>query len=303
MKRFITNCLLFLLLFLGAFIIFHFTLEVQKKKIMRLPENVTKAFIGNSTIRYSVNDTIVKNSFNFARSTESLENVFAKLKLLHENNPQLDTIYLGFEDFLIYNSMFHSENTHPFFISEFSFDDIYHNFTTSNFKKNLFFYHAYDFAKIAPILKSYFDSVAVSDLNVGSAGSLRRKKLKEDIELYEKDSTYFRLQGSPPEINLYYLDKFVKYCKDENLNLVFLSPPKHSYIWNNDYYRKLKEERYPDIPLMDFMELELSDDCYGDCRHLNYMGSAIFSNLLEKTIEENKQVQKTVTNNDYPKQN
>ena len=64
---------------------------------MRLPENCYTVFVGNSHIECAINDTILKNSFNFGRSAEQMEFIYCKVKLLKKYN--VNRISLGVQSF------------------------------------------------------------------------------------------------------------------------------------------------------------------------------------------------------------
>ena len=53
-----------------------------RMQTLKLPNNENIVFLGNSHIECDINDAIVANSFNFARSNDYLEQTYCKLKLL-----------------------------------------------------------------------------------------------------------------------------------------------------------------------------------------------------------------------------
>lgn len=287
MRRFLINCLLFFFLFAGLFILFQYGLTRQKSKIMVLPENISKVFLGNSIVRYGVNDTIVDSSYNFGRGLERWELVYAKLKLLHDNNPGLDTVYIGFDDTILFNETVEKTSGHPFLVDEFSLSDILHNIWDGNFDRIFFVSHAYDFIKLRPILYSYFRYIDFKEMYLGSYQVKHGSRITEEMKI-PTDPPEGYYDRRIPELNIYYLDKIVEYSKNNNIKLTFISFPKFYNSWYRTHYRKLHAERYPDIPLIDWMEKEMPADFFYDNNHLNYNGAIQLSKELEEFLQENK---------------
>ena len=288
MRKFILNIIIFgcvLSIFCG---LLHYVLMYPQKKLMALHKDCTTVFLGNSTVEYSVNDSLVRSSFNFARGWESLVYVYAKLQLIKENNPQIDTVFIGFDDIILLNGELvgNSRMSHLYFVEKYSANDWIMNLkefsTESNYK---LINHIYHIRLTLPVIKSYFSKADIRDLKLGGYSWLVRDKLAQDIER-RKDS-----EGRPrktykdfPIICRYYVDNILDYCRKKDITVFFINIPKHKSVWADTVYRDIHREYYPDVPLIDCMQVLLPDSCFGDCIHLNYKGARMFAPILSKCI-------------------
>lgn len=253
-----------------------------RSRLLSLPEDIKTIYLGNSTVECAVNDNLIPGSFNFARSAEPMNYLYAKLKLMHKLNPQIDTVRISFDDIILFKTDLNYP-TRPslYFLDQFELSDWYENFSKNTFEKNTNgFTHLYDFNLIRPMLASYYSNTDRRQLDLGGYNRIKRQKLDIDIARHKDSIKVIRNINNIPELNLYYLDKMVEYCKNNRIVLEFFSTPKHNEVWNDSVYRALHRSRYPQITLLDYMQLQLPDSCYGDCSHLNDLGSDIFTTQI-----------------------
>ena len=284
MKKFLFSGFRFFIVLSVCLVLFHFILLYPEKKFFKLPSNVTTVFLGNSTIECAVNDSLLTNTLNFARSSESLEFAYAKLKLLKDNNPQIDTAFLGFDDIILFNKGFIPDHTNIYFTKNFNLNDVKFNFKGNYFNRNIFLSHLYDLNKIRPILNSYFmDSINIKNLGIGGYLWLDRKKLEIIPENNNKkiNSEDSLIEKTFPPLNKFYLDEIIEYCKENDITLIFLNTPKYHSVWKDSLYRQIHQTYYPEIKIIDLMEKIYPDSCYGDALHLNYKGARKFSKDFE----------------------
>ena len=70
MRKFILQSALFVLVCLILLICFHLTIQNLRNDYLKLPENVNKVFLGNSTFEYGINDSRISNAINFAQNED-----------------------------------------------------------------------------------------------------------------------------------------------------------------------------------------------------------------------------------------
>lgn len=289
MKKFILKSLFFLIVVVISFVVFWAILCSNRDKTLKLPDNCTIVFLGNSHMECAVNDTILKNSFNFGRSADKTEFIYSKVKLLKKYNPELDTIVIGYDNVLCYqsaDSAFNSVLYSPYFFDTHNLSTI-----TNLLKKSSFGYieshisRPFDWFKLFQFGKSFIDKgTNVKDLsNLGGYVYLERDKLNEDIK--RRGNIKINKNRSFDELSVYFLDETLKFCQENNMIVIFLCPPQHKESFLDSIsYRDYFMQNYNNIKFYDFKDMELPDSCFGDLDHLNYKGAKVFSEFLEKEI-------------------
>lgn len=283
MKRFLKNILAFIGVFVILLLCFTILLMDARDKYLRLPRETNKVFLGNSTVEYGVDDSRISGSVNFAQNGEPVDILYAKLKLLSRNNPQIDTIFVELDDIILYNRDLVSVVSNVIYYDAFDIEDWYNNFKHYNFERmTKFFSHSYDIIKLKPLLFERFNQHELINLGVGGYHKLYRDKLKEDIirQSKHKDSHIDNI----PQSSIYYFSKIVEFCNKNGIKVIFFNTPKHKCVWGGyNPYRKFWSSHFNDIPFLDFTHVVLPDSCYGDASHLNYMGAPVYTDSL-KTI-------------------
>ena len=287
MKRFLLYTLIFIVITATCLAIFGLIICSTRSQSFRLPNNENIVFLGNSHIECAVNDTIVKNSFNFALSNDYTEQVYIKLKLLKRYNSQIDTVIIGYDNVLL------SQNLDkpilgiisPYYYDQYTINDITEIIKQSSFKYvSSHFYEPFDSIKVGNILPSLWgENININNINnLGGYEYLVRDKLQRHIEL-EQSSQIRNLKFD--NLSIYFLDKTLKFCEQYDITPIFLFTPHHKsskldiHTYKNYYNRNLKHIKY-----YDFREMELNDSCFGDKNHLNYKGARIFSEYLETEV-------------------
>ena len=287
MKRFIVRLSMFLAVVLIAVALFTLLLLHPRNRLIALGDDVYGVFLGNSTVECGINDLMIPGTFNFARSAERIEYVYAKLKILKKYNPSINTAFVQFDDIIIGHTSAKTPHSHPIFIDAFSLRDIANNIKTFSFDRNAaYICHTYDVKNIRYLISANFREVNISQMQIGGYRYLIRDKLAENIEILEKDSDK---QTTPPlkfpMSNLYYYKAIVEFCQKNEIKLYFITTPRHPIYWRDSSYKHLKIEYFPDIPMIDYSHMQLPDSCFGDGVHLNYIGARIFSDSLATVIE------------------
>lgn len=292
MKQFIVKSFAFLTILAFVFYLFWVLICSTRPTNMKLPESERIVFLGNSRIEYAINDTILKNSFNFGRSAEPMECIYSKTILLQQYNPHLDTIIIEFDNYLLCygsNKGIHPKLYSPYFFDTYTLTDLFQMTITGSFEfiaSHL--YHPFQYLKLTDFIPSYIGyDCNVHDLNaLGGFNYSNRDKLELDINIQKKSKKEKNDNNTIhcDSMMCYFLDETIRFCKENDITVIFLSTPIHHKFSDSNYYKQFHNAHYSDIPFYDFQDMALPDSCFGDMVHLNHKGAAVFSEYLERNV-------------------
>lgn len=277
MKRFLLQSLVFTFFTAICFIIFWLIVCSNRDKALKLPDNTNIVFFGNSHLECAVNDSIVKNSFNFARSGENMAYTYLKIKTLYKFNKQIDTIFISYDNLVMSDSTYIDNMASPYYYDQLKTTDILKILTNKeclySFLSNIFHWK-----KFLYIIKK--DIHDLSEL--GGYRHSTRNKFHEHLQFSNKRNVKIE---SYSDLNTYFLSQIIDFCNHENIKVIFLFTPQHyNYYCDKEYYKKFYTGNYSNINFYDFREMHLPDSCFGDLNHLNYKGAKVFSEFLEKEV-------------------
>lgn len=282
-RKFLIHCLIFTVVMAAGLVLLNTAFNTLRPRMFDMQE-AHIALLGNSHVETSVNDSILTGSRNFARSAELAEFMYAKLKLLHKYNSQLDTVYVCFDEMIPFYKSYVDDIYSPSYYDMLTVSDWINIFRLGGFE-----YGSTHFARPFAITKMYDYMFATRATefnlrktdNIGGYMYLRRDKLQENIRRVKKSGQ----QPSTQPVSMYFLDRMAEYCRENDIQLIFICPPQHpSRGDNQQIYRSLHMSRYSDIPLVDCIDVTLPDSCYGDISHLNHRGARLFSRFLEDSV-------------------
>ncbi len=288
LKKFLIRSFIFAIVALICLAAVWLIICSTRHQLFRLPNNENIVFLGNSHIECAVNDTILKNSFNFARSSENMEQIYCKTKLLKRYNEQIDTIVIGYDNMLM------SQNLNkgiqgvysPYFYDAYNINDIVEIVSETSFDYVISHIHyPLHCEKIGQGLPAFYDSTinARNLSNLGRYEYLIRDKLEYDISrrnmIEEEPARVF------DNLSIYFMNKTIEFCEQNNITIIFLFTPYHNSLqadttYYNDFYRK----NYESIVFYDMRKYNLPDSCFGDTHHLNHKGAKMFSQYFEKEV-------------------
>lgn len=290
MKRFILRCLLFSLVTLFMLLAFWNLIVANESKLLKTDRNIV--ILGNSTIEYGINDSILSNSLNLGLNGDHIEYMYAKLKLIKKYNPQVDTVLILLDNIIVdkdINDSHNSELMHPFYFNCYSLDDIATTIRHTPFKWfSTYLAKPFSVLKIYIPLKSYFNDYDIKAVGIGGYYHLDRDKLAQDIQRFAEskandDTNQHDDNHKPNPIIIHFYSKLVDFCNKENITPIFITMP--IYPLSPSYsYRTFHEQYFSDIPLMDFYDLKLNDSLWADGTHLNTQGATEFSKILNDSI-------------------
>ena len=287
MIRFIRNCFLFSITVIVSLLIFLGAIDHTRKKTIHVEPDVHIAFFGNSQIESSVNDTLVAHSINWARSNEMPEFIYAKVKLLHKYNPQIDSIFIGFDNVLGFHydyDEFPYQISHPYIYDMFSFEDWLTIFRNSNYDHwSNFFLYPISWRKLKEIKDFHRPGQTLQNNRIlGGYVFLTRDKLAEHLQR-QKQKPYSRLYCS--DKTLYFFNRTIEYCKNHGIKIFFICAPQHPKVLHDlTSYKEEYKDHFSNIPFFDYVDWEMPDSCFADLNHLNYRGARVFSSFLNSQI-------------------
>lgn len=266
--------------------------------MVKIPfEEATNIVLGHSHPECALNDSIIDNFKNHARSGESVFYSYHKLVRIINENKKLENVFLDISNNQLTKRLPDKEiwrdssaNEYGMLFSYFSFNELQMLFQ-NNQMLSLF------------LIKDYIKRIFTNDFDYPSVRGgylyLERDKLQEQI----KNS----LKGEQSEkaklcmISIEYISKIIQLCDENNLNLYLVRMPLHrdylKYIdvIQDDLYFEVIEQYFSNQKFIDFKNFPLLDEDYGDLGHLNYKGAKKFSiwfddilknGLLEKTNKQ-----------------
>lgn len=250
----------------------------------KIDRNVTTAYMGDSSIAFSVNDSIIPTSYNIGRPAETPDWTYAKLKLIKKFNPEIDTVFVSLNDIGIRrNDHFTNNdfvNLRAFSIPEiivnindFLLEEGYSNSIISSFREN----------RTTEAIKNLY-RIRVTPENLYGYEPLDLEKLDVDLANDTSKKLILENQGSRLK-NLKYYKKIIEYCKNNNIQLYFITFPIHPDLWPILDYKGIYDDYLSEVNFIDCSHWVYPDSCYGDAIHLNHYGADLFTKELRKYIE------------------
>lgn len=265
MKSFLKQNFIRRLLILSIALVFLIVLfliaTTIKTKAFRIDDTIENVFMGDSHVRYAVNDSLIKLGLNLANSSESTYFSYFKLKRLLQLNPNIKTVYLGFSyhnisayyDQYTYgrysvapNYFFLLNITEQLKVMKWSFKRLFPfllntlKFGTKNWMNKNTFQGGFD---------NPFTNVSASETTMNE---------RLDFQYYSDGMLY-----SFSHLNLTYFNNIITLCNKKNVKLIILNTPLHNYYLTkvpakfvNKYDSLITSKG---IEVMDLSQTELAD--------------------------------------------
>lgn len=307
MRYFINRILIFILsiIILIGLVIMSTNIKINNKHIFNLSKNIKFIILGHSHPEGAFNDSLIANSKNLAQSGELYFYTYLKTKKILSENKQIKIVFLEFTNNEIINDMEKwttSEDQLVYRIPKYApimNKDDYQYIIPKNpiaflkampvvFRNNMntlvFNYKDYmianDWGKYFYNNRHYVDSLLKSNKKIGV------------------NNDYLKINN----INLFYLNKIIKYCKNNHVELYLMRSPFHKeepvYLANESKFSTILKTKFAKQTFLDFKNFPLLNNEYGDLDHLNYKGSKKFSlffnNLLKHGLLKMKDKQQFI---------
>ena len=281
MKKFISDFFKFNIFFIGSILLLVVGRVFYERYVVsfEIPQSKIVLLVGDSRAECAVNDTIVADVFNYSQSGTAYFYSYLKIREILDHNPQIKTVMLGYS----------YEN-----VAEFR-DDWFDGFQNlKNFMPKYFF--LFDFSDFISLVSAnpygtlinipriIFTAIKGSD-QLGGYVSLKRDKLQEAkdrlvVSNEQKEVKYSKYQEE-------YLLKIYKLVRSRNVDLILLAVPIHPLMEQNlakykDYYYSFAEQKLPKAKLINHLMMDIPEYGFADLGHLNYKGSKLYSEYLQK---------------------
>lgn len=264
---------------------------VRSQANFEIDKNLTTLVIGHSHSEHSVNDSILKNSINLSASGESYFYNYQKLKMVIENNKQINTVFIEFTNNQVDSVM----DDWIWGFEQMSYRlQFYGPFMDSRDFQILLKHNPTDFlSSYSVATRKYLYRIIRGDYDyideIGGYVGSKFSKLDEIIA-NNKFNLGVSANHSLSEININYLRKMINFCKENNVQIFFIRSPMHPLykgLSNESVYKNVLKTQFNDVQLLDFNALRLPNNNYRDLQHLNYIGANKFTTLFNNLIENN----------------
>ena len=240
--------------------------------------------LGNSHPECAIDDSLLPNVYNLAQSGAGYFYDYVKANNLLENNPQIDTLVIGYSYSDIAGNMdlwFSGEERIKFKIRNYFF--------LFGFNDYLSMFKANPVATAMNTPQTIFHNLKMSQFGIGSLGGykhLTRNKLAEDKLRTENDSLPENTDISKYQTD--YLLKIYELCKLKNVKLVLLATPMHpeKRIAHQktliSRYCNFAKNQMPEAILINNTNFTIPEEDYADLSHLNFKGAQLYTEHLKK---------------------
>lgn len=300
MKSFLLKCLLFVTLMTAIVAAtWHLVIGSCLKEVYTLSPDRHILMLGNSHIKFGVDDSEIPGVFNFAYEEQYADGAYRRLKLLHSLNPGIDTVVVGLDNVMTYTRFRDGlpggeisprplntiVNFNADLASQMSPDDIMAIARMSH--TDLIYDQLMSLLRVETAYAYYrragFEAQRESN---GGFKKFNRNSLQNEIAEVKSNKSIRHLPERfemPPYV-AYYVDHIVDYCRQNHIKLIFMCTPQYPInVYDTEHYRHIIAERYPDVTFLDYFSFPLTDDCFADTDHLNEKGARVFTNHLKHT--------------------
>jgi hypothetical protein len=257
---------------------------VNQKEYYEIPKDKHILAIGHSHGSSALIDTNLNGVFNVCSGGETYNFTYAKIQRLLESNNQIDSVLLFVSNNLFddqFDARFWDENQIGHRLKTY-FPHMDIEFMNQYLKK-------YPFSFLNSALVSTKENL--SFIILGKERSFLTSGMWGGYDLHQgviknyqkKDTSY---QATETFDNMKYLEKIVAYCKEKRKEVVFISTPLNAAYQINlhreDEFLFHLNRICPECIFIDYRKFALSDSCFLNIDHLNYVGAQIFTEDLKK---------------------
>lgn len=296
MRKFLLYSLYFFLiaaLLISSTSLITYLLAQNRLDNIRVPEDINVIICGDSHTQTAIDDKIYPRAINISQSSQHYFYLYSVLNKILENNPQIDTVIVGFS--------YHS-------LSEFYDDYLFEE----EFSKHMYtrYFSILDLHSIGFLFFKNFSGIANDFNNIFKSvkKNLKEKDLKDYQfigKFYDSDRTnkndstvmrainthFFQDDGSKQgfsDYQLFYLERIIQLCRENGIRLYLVNCPisqdyrskiPHKFINNYNVFWQEHREL-----ILDYNDFPLPEDHFGDGDHINVYGARIFTEFLKKQL-------------------
>ncbi|PIE87349.1 MAG: hypothetical protein CSA03_00645 [Bacteroidetes bacterium] len=295
MKKFLLRVVIFstLTLIISFGLIALLNSLVQKDGFYHVNEDISSIVVGDSHPECAFNDSLIDSMKNFAQSGESYFYTYVKLKRILEHNSHIDRVFVEFNNGQMIKNMDssiwddkHVSSKFPKYGFAMEYEELYllgsHNLSALINAQSISVLWNVDLLQKEKRTMYMLDWGGYKRLTndgeglIDSAASI----LKSDSMVVEHST-----------VNLEYLLKLVKLCKEKKVEVVFVRSPVHQKYYgrkNEVTFRYIQKKYFSEIPFLDYQDKKLEDKDFADLHHLNYMGAKKFSIYFNNELKQSQ---------------
>lgn len=298
MRSFLKKILFFsiplLIIYTAAIVIVFFTAGNVCAPERLLKENVSTIIVGDSHTECALNDSLLNNTQNLSKSSESYFFSYHKIAYFLHQYPRIDTVILGFAH----------HNTSSY-IDKFTYKDDaatfinrYYPILTESDKLPLLLKNPSLITK-KDILENGIENFISCDKKhsfMGEYNRVNEDKTVDSTAVADRlNSQYYARQDFTEygSFNLKYLDKIIQLCNDNDVTLILVTTPTH-YTYEQkvpDRFRKYYKEvtgKYNDLTIIDMSTYLTRQGQYflPDGSHMNLEGAILTTNELKRRLNK-----------------
>lgn len=291
-KNFLKTTALFLLLVLSTLVLMDVGSDrvIRSKARFELKGQKSVAIFGYSHAECAYNDSLIARVVNLSESGESFFYTYQKIRVVLEQNPDIEVVMIEFSNSALYGKM-----------DDWTWGDrylsirypIYAPFMTARDQWKLASHNARGFSnsfsvalrkKIWRIQKSRYDYSEI----IGGYKALKWSKTDSLIKAQERrpEGT---MDSGRSEMNLHYLKKIVELGSAMGKKMYLVRSPLHAAYRSavdDDEFQRVLVEHFPGINFLDFANFPAQNHQYADLEHLNETGALEFSIWFNQLIEK-----------------
>lgn len=265
-------------------------------------KNTKTLILGDSHLQTALNSKIITNSENLCKGAENYYITYHKLTYLLNHNKNIDQVILGFShhNFTVYND--YRFKNKPWNLSVLaSYIPLLNLKTTKNeFPVNNKIYAQAFYRNYLIPNYSYYRNLISNNKRypyIGSAHITKNSKVGDEKLLLRQYKLLFNYKEDSLSIishnSTKYFREIIDLLTTKNIQVVLISAPLHRdmvemlpeevILFFNDL--KIEYQNKTNIIVLDYTDLDMEDNSFGDYHHLNKSGADKFSKLIKNRIE------------------
>lgn len=278
------------LIFIIGFIIAISNLIVRSDISISLSIDSEYIILGHSHPECAFNDSLIEKVENISKSGESYFYTYFKAKKIIEDNIQVNTVFIEFE-----NQQIDKESGDAWIFSDASISNMFSKYSPF---MNISDYILLLLENSKAVLNSQsiatmrnieflINNEAFKAQSWGGYKFLVRDKTDSLISVMPRVNVKQKSDFEISKINIEYLEKIIAFCKSKGVNVYFIRSPLHAKyegLINERKFMEIYNERFENIKFLDFKDYPLHNWEFGDLSHLNYKGAKEFSIFFNQLL-------------------
>lgn len=293
MKIFLKKILLIITLLTAPIVLIVAYLTYKVEYDINIDQKTSNLFIGDSHIKFAICDSIIPNSKNMGRLSESLHYNYFKINAILKDNPGIKHIYLGvgYHSISSYIDDFIQRKESAVLAS-----DYYYLVPTKEKISSFYWYKNNSTVFLKRIITNGLQQLLTSNPPnlIGNFSNPYKESSSNQKSMDKRFQTQFVKNNSLRSFskkNIHYFKKIVNLCKEKEVNLTIVNTPVHHYLLQKtpqEYKKKLNDLiKTNKLDYIDLSDLELTDECFiPDGDHVSWQGAIKTSHALKKIIQE-----------------